>query len=337
MGSPVDSCQPPQSDCIVTFTDAGPCPVGSGCPVGLPQVVGQGTKNLWPGRTGNGYVNGNTLSFMFNNNVNMTATISDNKLTWQNGVVWTKVSSKPPAPKPTPTSIPSSETLESCKQKCIEHQADGCKGIVYDALDKKCWFKNFFAGEGEAKANRQAFILNPGCSKPNVPVPPKKPDCCKGWQQTLNCSGSGPPDTRSSFLLSSTHGSHGCKVNVPSGASGYCTCRDGKKLLFDCGHSGFTCEEKCANNCGPPPAKPVHVLPPSKTKAECKKKPLPQPPKPAPAPPSGKCIPNVPALAALGNPVIDGIASNGCKNYTTKAACGPIGTMCPACCVWQGS
>jgi hypothetical protein len=54
-------------------------------------------------------------------------------------------------------------------------------------------------------------------------------------------------------------------------------------LLFDCGHSGFTCEEKCANNCGPPPVKPIHVLPPSKTKAECKKKPLP----PAPPPPSG--------------------------------------------------
>ena len=196
-----------------------------------------------------------------------------------NGHVWKPFCNKSPVPKPTPTSIPSSETLESCKQKCIEHQADDCKGIVYDALDKKCWFKNFFAGEGEAKANRQAFILNPGCSKPNVPVPPKKPDCCKGWQQTLNCSGSGPPDTRSTFLLSSTHGSHGCKVNVPSGASGYCTCRDGKKLLFDCGHSGFTCEEKCANNCGPPPVKPIHVLPPPKTKVECKKKPLPQPPK----------------------------------------------------------
>ena len=67
-----------------------------------------------------------------------------------------------PAPKPTPTTLPSSPTLESCKQKCEEHQAEGCKGVVYDAVDKKCWFKNFFAGEGEAKANRQAFILNPG-------------------------------------------------------------------------------------------------------------------------------------------------------------------------------
>jgi hypothetical protein len=65
--------------------------------------------------------------------------------------------------------------------------------------------------------------------------------------------------------------------------------------------------------------------------------PAPPPPAPAPAPLSGKCIPNVPALAVVGNPTLNVIAGNGCKNYTTKAACGPIGTMCPACCVWQGS
>ena len=62
------------------------------------------------------------------------------------------------------------------------------------------------------------------------------------------------------------------------------------------------------------------------------------PAKPAPSSvPSGKCIPNVPALAMVGNPILDGIAGNSCKNIKTKAACGPIGTMCPACCVWQGS
>lgn len=61
------------------------------------------------------------------------------------------------------------------------------------------------------------------------------------------------------------------------------------------------------------------------------------PAKPAPpSVPSGKCIPNVPALAMVGNPILDGIAGNSCKNIKTKAACGPIGTMCPACCVWQG-
>lgn len=65
--------------------------------------------------------------------------------------------------------------------------------------------------------------------------------------------------------------------------------------------------------------------------------PLAPAPAPAPAPPSGKCIPNVPALAAVGNPTLNVIAGNGCKNYTTKAACGPICTMYPACCVWQGS
>jgi len=62
------------------------------------------------------------------------------------------------------------------------------------------------------------------------------------------------------------------------------------------------------------------------------------PAKPAPpSVPSGKCIPNVPALAMVGNPILDGIAGNSCKNIKTKAACGPIGTMCPTCCVWQGS
>ena len=63
--------------------------------------------------------------------------------------------------------------------------------------------------------------------------------------------------------------------------------------------------------------------------------PPPPPPTPAPPPPSGKCVPNVPALAALGNPIMDGIAGNGCKNFTTQASCGPIGPLCPQCCVWQ--
>ncbi len=54
-----------------------------------------------------------------------------------------------------------------------------------------------------------------------------------------------------------------------------------------------------------------------------------------PPPPSGKCVPNVPALAAVGNPVLDGIAGNGCKNFTTQASCGPIGALCPQCCIWE--
>jgi len=54
-------------------------------------------------------------------------------------------------------------------------------------------------------------------------------------------------------------------------------------------------------------------------------------------PPSGKCVPNTAALLAAGNPNLDIVANNGCKNYTTKETCGPIGTMCPACCTWQAT
>lgn len=60
----------------------------------------------------------------------------------------------------------------------------------------------------------------------------------------------------------------------------------------------------------------------------------PQAPKPVETPkPTGKCVPNVPALAQLGNPFVDVIASKDCPKVTTKAACGPIGDV-PAACAW---
>ena len=101
---------------------------------------------------------------------------------------------------------------------------------------------------------------------------------------------------------------------------GPCACYDGYAQVNEGGCSSVGGAPCCRHPNG-------HVYQPF-----CKKK-TPSPP----APPSGKCVPNVPALAALGNPVIDGIASSDCKNYTTQASCGPIGTLCPACCVWQSS
>ena len=57
-------------------------------------------------------------------------------------------------------------------------------------------------------------------------------------------------------------------------------------------------------------------------------------PKPDEAPkPAGKCVPNVPALAQLGNPFVDVIAAKDCPKVTTKEACGPIGDT-PAACAW---
>lgn len=75
-----------------------------------------------------------------------------------------------------------------------------------------------------------------------------KSNCCSKWQQTLGCVGKGQFDLNSDFLKSSTGGKHGCDVFIPSGASGFCECIDGKRFYYDCGHEGFKCEDICKNN-----------------------------------------------------------------------------------------
>jgi len=389
LGSPVDSCQPPQSDCIVTFTDAGPCPVGSGCPVGLPQVVGQGTKNLWPGRTGNGYVNGNTLSFMFNNNVNMTATISDNKLTWQNGVVWTKVSPKP-VPLPAAPVLKSTPLATQCS----------CHGPNFVATDSGCGSVAKPCCREPNKANPQPLCKDgpcgchgphfvtandgcgsigaPCCREPNKRDP--KPFCTiKGANPLIDFVNADPniystPITSSSAAKAGTLGTYfvsgtpaptssnsppsswishdgNCKATVINtyptmqAALDSCECDDTCDALYKGKSGDWSTRKSCCNvkprpswctddnkcttgiSCNTQQGGTTYIKPGTSNPA-----------KPVPAPvPSGKCIPNVPALAIVGNPILYGIAGNGCKNYTTKETCGPIGTMCPACCVWQGS
>jgi hypothetical protein len=142
-------------------------------------------------------------------------------------------------------------SLEDCKKKCQDNQGNGCKGIVYDSAAKKCYLKKEL-GMPTSKANLQGFIVSPGCPPPLILPPLPKKNCCVGWQQTLNCLGTGPADTSSSYLKSSTEGSKLCSTTIPSGASGYCTCKDGKKLLYNCGHKTFNCEDACAEkNCRP--------------------------------------------------------------------------------------
>lgn len=60
---------------------------------------------------------------------------------------------------------------------------------------------------------------------------------CVAWRQTGNCDPEAEREADSD---------KGCLKSVPAGSSGFCECVGGGTVKFTCDHSGFTCEEQCA-------------------------------------------------------------------------------------------
>jgi hypothetical protein len=60
---------------------------------------------------------------------------------------------------------------------------------------------------------------------------------CSSWQQVSGCDGGGMVAKEL-----------GCKDEIKPTQAGFCSCHDGSKLQFDCGHQPFTCHEKCGSD-----------------------------------------------------------------------------------------
>ena len=206
------------------------------------------------------------------------------------------------------------KSLDDCKKLCENRQGEGCKGIVYNQKHNECWLKNDMNSHFR-KNNRhtESYFLSPGCPYPcacydgyvivnqggcgSVGGAP----CCRHpnghiWKPFCNEKHSEPP-----------------KPETP------CGCYEGYVEVNQSGCGSVGGAPCCRHPNG-------HVWKPF-----CNKKSI-----AAPAPTTtGKCVPNVPALAQLGNAFVNVIAAKNCPKVTSKGACGPIGAT-PAACMWVG-
>ena len=69
----------------------------------------------------------------------------------------------------------------------------------------------------------------------------KEESNCVSWRQTLGCNSNGGCDSNRDLS---------CNVNVPRNASGFCECKNGKKMIKECVDDlqYDTCEDACNGN-----------------------------------------------------------------------------------------
>ena len=206
------------------------------------------------------------------------------------------------------------KSLDDCKKICENRQSEGCKGFVYGAKDKECWLKNDMNSHFRKNDRRyDSYFLSSGCPYPCA--------CYDGYR-IVNQGGCG-----------SVGGAPCCRH--PNGHiwKPFCNERHSEppKPETPCGcYEGYV--EVNQSGCGSVGGAPCCRHPNGHIwKPFCNKKST-----AAPAPTTtGKCVPNVPALAQLGNAFVNVIAAKNCPKVTNKGSCGPIGAV-PAACTWVG-
>ena len=204
------------------------------------------------------------------------------------------------------------KSVDDCKKLCENRQGEGCKGIVYAEKEKECWLKNDMNSHFRKnnKPDRDSYFLSAGCPYPCA--------CYDGYL-IVNEGGCGSVGGAPCCRHPNGHvWKPFCneKHTTPPKPETPCGCYEGYVEVNQSGCGSVGGAPCCRHPNG-------HVWKPF-----CNKK-----SNTAPAP-TGKCVPNVPALALVGNPALDVIAGQNCPKITSQGSCGPLGAECPACCTW---